>query len=92
MYNLKYKIWIDKGGKVFGLGPYQLLLRVKEKGSLSEAAKSMNMSYNKAHTLIKDIETRLGFSLIKSKTGGAGGGFSTLTEEAEDLLLVYEKF
>lgn len=92
MYNLRYKIWLDNDGKVFGQGPYELLVKVKEKGSLSEAAKSMGMSYNKAFNLVKDIEGRLGFSLIKSKTGGVGGGFSLLTDDAENLLQTYAKF
>lgn len=92
MYSLKYKIWLDKGGKVFGLGPYMLLTGVRQKGSLAEAAKTMHMSYNKAHNLIKNIEGRLGFQLLKSRPGGAGGGFSQLTEEAEELISAYEQF
>ena len=92
MYNLKYKIWLDKNGAVFGKGPYILLSGVKEKGSLSGAARSMNMSYNKAHNLIKRIEGMLGFRLLYRKTGGSGGGISLLTAEAEELMSVYEQF
>lgn len=92
MYNLKYKIWLDKNGVIFGTGPYLLLKGVKEKGSLAGAAKAINMSYNKAHNLIKNIEGRLGFRLLYSKTGGAGGGISSLTAEAEELISAYEQF
>ena len=92
MYKLKYKIWLDKGGIVFGLGSYVLLKGVRQNGSLSKAAKDMNMSYNKAHNLIKKIEGRIGFQLLRSKPGGAGGGFSQLTEEAEELMSTYEQF
>lgn len=92
MLELKYKIWLEQNGKVFGKGPYELLRGVRDKGSLSEAAKSMDMSYNKAFNLVKDIEKRLGFGLICSKTGGTGGGGSELTVEAEELMAKYEVF
>ncbi|MEW8956242.1 winged helix-turn-helix domain-containing protein [Clostridium sp.] len=92
MFDVKYKIWLDKDGKVFGEGPYKLLMGVKEKGSLSEAAKIYGISYNKAHTLIKNIEKNLGFPLIIRKTGGAHGGGSELTKEAEKLMDRYSKF
>jgi molybdate transport system regulatory protein len=89
---LKYKIWFDKDGKVFGQGPYKLLMGIREKGSLSESAKNLGMSYNKAYNLIKDIEDKLGFSLVTSKSGGAKGGGSQLTGEAENLMKVYNDF
>ena len=92
MYQLKYKIWIDKDGKVFGKGPLELLKGVKDTGSLSEAARNMNMSYNKAHNLIKSIETKLGYKLISSKSGGLKGGGSELTKEAEELINTYQNF
>ena len=92
MYNIKYKLWLDKNGVIFGTGSYLLLKGVKEEGSLAGAAKAMNMSYNKAHNLIKKIEIRLGFRLLYSKTGGAGGGISLLTIEAEELVSAYELF
>jgi molybdate transport system regulatory protein len=92
MLQLKYKIWIDDEGKIFGKGPYQLLKGVKEKGSLSESAKNLNMSYNKAFNLIKDIENRLGYKLILTKSGGSKGGGSSITEDAEALMEKYDAF
>jgi len=89
---LKYKIWFEDGGKVFGKGPQSLLIGVRKTGSLMEAAKQLNMSYNKAFTLIKSIEKRLGYKLIEGKVGGAGGGGSRLTAEAEKLLDAYTAF
>jgi molybdate transport system regulatory protein len=92
MLELKYKIWLEYSGKVFGKGPYDLLVGVKETGSLLESAKNINMSYNKAFTLIKAIEKRLGYKLIESKVGGVGGGGSKLTPEAEMLMTKYTQF
>lgn len=92
MLDIKYKIWLEQDGKAFGKGPFLLLKGVKESGSLSEAAKTMGMSYNKAYNLVRLIEGRLGFRLIESKSGGTKGGGSVLTPEAEKLMQTYGNF
>ncbi len=92
MLNLKYKIWLEKDGKVFGEGPYDLLKGVEETGSLMGSARAMNMSYSQAHGLIKRIEKRLGFKLINSKKGGKSGGHSSLTKESKQLMKDYIEF
>lgn len=92
MYRLKYKIWIDQDGKAFGQGPYKLLEGIKRNGSLSQSAKEINMSYSQAHTMMKSLGQKLGFPLIKSKTGGVGGGKTEITPEAQQLLDVYGNF
>jgi molybdate transport system regulatory protein len=92
MLEFRCKIWLEKEGKVFGKGPYELLKGIREKGSLAEAAKDMKMSYNKAFNLIKDIEKKLGYELHTSKRGGSDGGGSKLTQEAVELMTKYEAF
>lgn len=82
----------DNFEKFFGEGPYKLLLLVKENGSLHRAAEQMNMSYSKALRLIKNAENELKMPLLKRKIGGANGGYSELTENAEELINRYEKF
>ena len=90
---LKYKIWIEKDGeKVFGDGPLDILHRVERTGSLRQAAEEINMSYSQAWNLIKDLEKRLGFKLLKRKVGGENGGGSQLTEQARDLMMKFEIF
>lgn len=90
---VKGRIWIEdeNGDKLFGVGVYELLLKVKSGGSLSEAAKNMKMSYNKAHNLIKALESRVGFKVLDTKVGGSRGGGSSLTDRGEDLLSRYRK-
>ena len=90
---LKYKIWIEKDGeKVFGDGPLDILHWVERTGSLRQAAEEINMSYSQAWNLIKDLEKRLGFKLLKRKVGGENGGGSQLTEQARDLMMKFEIF
>ncbi|TEB15835.1 Molybdenum-pterin-binding protein MopB [Pelotomaculum sp. FP] len=86
---LAYKIWLDNNGKVFGDGPYDLLLRVEQTGSLSKAAAEIGMSYNKAWRLIRSMEDRLGFPLLKCKAGGSSGGGSEVTSQALRLMQQY---
>jgi molybdate transport system regulatory protein len=90
---LRYKIWLEKNGeKAFGDGPLDILHRVETTGSLRQAAEEINMSYSQAWNLIKDLEKRLGFDLLKRKVGGEKGGGSELTEEAKELMMKFELF
>ena len=87
-----YKIWLENHGKAFGEGPYRLLNQIMEKGSLSGAAKSMNMSYQKAWVIITKSEERLGITLLERRRGGAEGGGSSVTEAGKEFLQSYGRF
>jgi molybdate transport system regulatory protein len=90
---LKYKIWIEKDEeKVFGEGPLDILHRIERSGSLRQAAEEINMSYSQAWNLMKDLEKRLGFNLLKRKVGGERGGGSEITEEAKELMIKFKLF
>lgn len=93
MMKLRYKIWLEtEGGKVFGNGPLDILHRVERTGSLRQAAAEINMSYSQAWNLMRDLEKRLGFKLLKRKVGGESGGGSQLTEKARDLMMRFGMF
>jgi molybdate transport system regulatory protein len=89
---IAYKVWLDKDGKAFGDGPYELLRRVEKTKSLHQAANQMRMSYSKAWRLIRTLEERLGFVLLERKTGGPSGGGSKVTPQGKDLMNHYERF
>lgn len=90
---LRYKIWIEKDGeKVFGDGPLDILHQVERTGSLRRAAEEISMSYSQAWNLMKDLEKRLGFDLLKRKVGGESGGGSEITEEAREMMMKFEIF
>ena len=81
------RIWFHDGGKpMFGPGTLRLLVLVTQTGSLHEAAKRMGMAYSKAWRIVKEAEDHLGFKLLERRIGGAGGGGSSLTEEARTLV------
>ncbi len=87
-----YKVWLDKNGKAFGEGPYELLKRVDETRSLHWAAKEMGMAYSKAWRLMGAMERRLGFLLIERKVGGLSGGGSRVTSQGKELMKRYKDF
>lgn len=72
-------------------GPYmaQFLSLIAHTGSMQTACRQMHMSYTKGWKLLKVAQEQLGFSLLVTRSGGADGGFSQLTKEAEDFLSRY---
>jgi molybdate transport repressor ModE-like protein len=92
-----FKIWIETdNGYVFGPGVYALLLQIKEKGTLKDAASSLEMSYRYAWGLVKKAEEKLEMPLIETQKGGRYGGGSTKITELgyqfiEDFKILREK-
>lgn len=89
----KTRLYISdsEGRRFFGKGPYLLLRKIEELGSLRTAAASMNMSYTKAIGIISRAEKALGFPLTEKTTGGKGGGGSRLTEKAQNFLSAFSR-
>mgnify|MGYP001049408235 CR=1 FL=1 len=70
-----FKVWLETDeGYVFGPGVYSLLRKVRETGTLKEAAGALGMSYRYAWGLVRKAEERLGEPLLKAHKGGRGGG------------------
>ena len=86
------KIWFEVDGQqVMGAGRYSLLKAINELGSISEAAKSMSMSYKKAWKLIKSMNEAFEEPLVEKIKGGKGGGLSTVTEKGLLLMAEYKR-
>lgn len=83
---------IVREDKLFGPGVAQLLEGVEELGSLRRSAARMEMSYNKAWSVVHGCEEALGFALLERRIGGAGGGGAVLTERGKELLARYRAF
>lgn len=73
-----------------GKGRLELLKAIEEYGSISKAAKSLGMSYKKAWDNLDTMKSIAKEPLITTKIGGAGGGGSTLTPYAKDLIQRFE--
>jgi len=87
------RIWIDgKDGIYLGYGRIILLERIREYGSITKAAKSMEMSYRHAWELVDSMNKRGKRPLVEAVTGGKGGGGARLNEEGERAVDLFWKF
>lgn len=83
-YELKGKIWIEGGeGTFLGYGRIALLEKIKQHGSISKAAKALNMSYRQAWRLINSMNRQAGKPFVETQVGGKSGGGTKITETAE---------
>ena len=91
--NPKYKVWLesDAGDFILGEGTAQLLHAIDEKGSLSEAARWLEISYAHAWRKIREIEKNFGKKVVERRRGGKTGGSSALTPDGRALLMKYNK-
>ncbi len=89
---LNYKLWLSSitGDGVISDDTYELLILIREKGSLKASAESLGMSYRRAWGNIHDAENLLGYELTNKERGGKDGGQSTLTNNAVKLLEAYQ--
>ncbi|HEY80445.1 MAG TPA: LysR family transcriptional regulator [Caldilineae bacterium] len=81
-------IWLETEGGDVALSRWrmELLKAVDREGSISAAAKAMNIQYRLAWQRIHDMEDRLGFPLVQTTVGGRGGGGAQLTPAARVLI------
>ena len=93
LMKVKFKIWMEQDGSVaFAEGRRMLLEAVDRLGSLNAAAKELGMSYRAAWGKIKATEKALGLKLLDVTTGGKGGGGAKLTDEARELVSLYNGY
>lgn len=87
MIRNKYKVWIEKDGKmIIGKGRALLLEKIDKVGSLNRAAEKLNISYRAAWGKIKTTENNLGKKLVAMDPTGA-----KLTKEGKQWLTKYKK-
>jgi molybdate transport system regulatory protein len=80
-------LWLETGdGHFFGPGPVELLERIAETGSISNAAKEMKMSYKKAWELINRLNAQMATPIVIPQAGGEKGGGSIITADAIELI------
>jgi molybdate transport system regulatory protein len=83
-------IKIDFGIEVrLGPGKVRLLELIAETGSISEAARQMEMSYRRAWLLIDEVNGIFGKPVVETATGGAGGGGAKITPLGEAVIVVF---
>ena len=91
MTQLNIQIVLGKSDRL-GPGKIRLLELIDEKGSISEAARSMNMSYRRAWLLIDSVNTMFDEPVITTQIGGYGRGGASLTDFGRSVVEQYRTF
>lgn len=92
MGSLKVRLRVDFGtDNAVGPGKIALLEHMRASGSLSQAARELNMSYRRAWQLLESLNTAFKEPVILTSVGGKGGGGSTITALGEQLIDAYRR-
>jgi len=85
------RIRVYAGGRMLGPGKMELLHRISKVGSLSAAARQMRMSYMRAWTLVKEINSNGARPIVQLFRGGLTGGSARLTPFGKKVLTLYQE-
>jgi molybdate transport system regulatory protein len=72
-----------------GPGKIALLEAIRSSGSISDAARSLGMSYRRAWMLINSLKQGFSEAVTVSAAGGAGGGGARVTSFGASLIKQY---
>lgn len=76
-------------GRPLGPGKIQILESIRDGGSISEAARGMNMGYRSAWLLVDSMNSMFRQPVVKTTLGGRGGGSAMLTEFGAEVIQHY---
>ena len=89
---LRFRMRVTQGDVIaVGPGKIALLEAVDKTGSITAAAKSLDMSYRRAWLLLDELNRSLRVAAVDSAKGGAAGSGSVLTREGRELIALYRR-
>ena len=91
---INFRIWMssENGESIMDDERWNLLIAIRDKGSLRAAADASGVSYRKAWGDLREAESFLGFPVTEKKRGGREGGTSRLNDEGIKLVEAYRAF
>ena len=90
MNDVRLTVRIDFGSeRALGPGKIRLLEAVGRTGSISQAGRSLDMSYRRAWLLVDDMNQCFREPVVTTQSGGAQGGGAELTPFGQDLIATY---
>jgi molybdate transport system regulatory protein len=88
----RFRLRITAGKRIaIGPGKVALVEAIRATGSLTAAAKSLEMSYRRAWLLLDELNKSLEMPAVESAQGGEHGGGSRLTPVGEQLVEIYRR-
>lgn len=80
-------------GEVIAIGPgkIDLLEAIDQAGSITAAAKQLDMSYRRAWLLLDELNRSLRSPAVSTAKGGSAGGGCALTDTGRQLIALYRQ-
>ena len=90
MSDIRLTVRVDFGSeRALGPGKIRLLEAVGRTGSISQAGRSLDMSYRRAWLLIDDMNQCFREPVVTAQSGGTQGGGAALTSFGQELIETY---
>src|SRR5579862_1917716 len=90
MGGVRLTLRVDFGtDRAIGPGKVLLLEAIRDTGSISQAGRSLGMSYRRAWLLVDDLNGSFRAAVVTTQPGGARGGGAELTRFGRDLIKKY---
>jgi len=90
MRGVRLTLRVDFGtDRAIGPGKVLLLEAIRDTGSISQAGRSLGMSYRRAWLLVDDMNRCFREPVVTAQPGGAQGGGAALTSFGEKLIRKY---
>jgi molybdate transport system regulatory protein len=88
--SIRLTVRVDFGSdRALGPGKIRLLEEIGRTGSISEAGRSLKMSYRRAWLLVDDLNSCFHEPVVATKPGGVHGGGAELTTFGRELIEKY---
>ena len=90
--SVKFRLRITKGSDIaIGPGKIDLLEAIQRTGSITAAAKSLDMSYRRAWLLVDTMTRCFKSPIIEAEAGGRRGGGTRLTPLGIEVVRLYRR-
>ncbi|MBS0454330.1 MAG: LysR family transcriptional regulator [Proteobacteria bacterium] len=89
---LRFRVRVTSGDQIaVGPGKIALLEAIEHTGSITAAAKSLDMSYRRAWLLLDEMNRSLREPAVSTSQGGSSGGGAVLTDSGRKLVALYRR-
>ena len=90
MGGIRLTVRVDFGSdRALGPGKIRLLEAIDRTGSISQAGRSLDMSYRRAWLLVDDMNRCFREPVVTAQPGGSQGGGAALTDFGKELIEKY---